>query len=272
MLLTDGFVAGGGVLEGPVWIDGALYPSQFAYGPVPSSRILKLDANGTMTVFAPDAGTNGLAVDAQGDIVAGRHADGSISRIPLSAPDAPVPIASMYDSARFNSPNDLTLRSDGNIYFTDPTWQAPSQPPQTATRVYRVAPGGQVSSIDESLDQPNGITLSLDENTLYVADRQNIYRYDVDQAGAVSGKAQFVPGASDGMGIDCAGNLYATRDRTVLLFDPSGAPAGTLNVGSAGNVTNVAFGGPERRTLYITTLGDTQELWRAELAVPGMPY
>jgi gluconolactonase len=263
-------------VEGPVWIDGSLYVSQIAGGTnPPASRILQITGS-TVVVFAPDTGTNGLAVDPNGKLVGARHADGSISFIDLADPTQITPIASSYLGIRFNSPNDLAIRSDGNIYFSDPEWQAPTPAPQglNHTRVYRIDPSKNVTSIAENLDQPNGVTLSADENTLYVSGLSGLWTYPVQADGSTGTGTQvasFLAG-SDGMGMDCAGNLYITQAKSVIVLDPNGIQIGSIAVNPPGNVTNVAFGGPEHRTLFVTALGNDPGLWTVELQVPGLPY
>src|SRR5690606_15533863 len=108
-----------------------------------------------------------------------------ISRFDVSNPAAaPVVVASMYDGKRFNSPNDLAIRSDGNIYFSDPTWQAPQPPPQADARVYRIpAGGGAVEVVDVTIDQPNGVLLTKDENTLYVSGSGGLWKYSIMDGG-----------------------------------------------------------------------------------------
>ena len=156
--------------------------------PPPPSRILKVVPGSPSTVFATNDGTNGLAILPDGDLVGAIHIDGSICRVPLASPNNLVPIAYQYMSARFNAPNDLAVRSDGNIYFSDPdNNQAPHPAPQGAghTRVYRISPlpAAAVSVVDETLSQPNGVTLSLDENTLYVSG-PGLYKYAVNADGS----------------------------------------------------------------------------------------
>ena len=187
----------------------------------------------------------------------------------------------MYMGTRFNSPNDLTVRSDGTIYFSDPnTSQTPSPTPQTQTRAYRVAPGGAVSVVDATLTNPNGMTLSIDEATLYVSSNNGVFAYAVAADGS-TGPRPTTPITTmniDGMGIDCAGNLYGAVINTlnVVVFSPSGAMIGMITV--PGNptpqgVTNVAFGGADHKRLYITAQGSsgTQGLYQVDLNVPGMP-
>jgi gluconolactonase len=271
---ADDFAHGFANIEGPVWLGDALYVSHFALGtPTPASRILKVVPGQSVSVFISDAGSNGLAVTKSGDLVAARHSDGTVSRLSLSDPTVATPLAATYDGARFDSPNDLAIRSDGNIYFTDPDWQSLATRPQPKTRVYRIAPGGAVSVIDEDLEEPNGITLSPDERVLYVASLSALQRYDVLPDGSVTGKRTFGagPAGGDGMAVDCAGNLYVALPDGVAVLDPAGSEIGRIPV-EGPQLTNVAFGGPEHKTLFITHLGDVPGLYTAELDVPGMPY
>lgn len=272
---ADGFAPGFAILEGPVWIGNALYLSQISNDTVPpTSRILKVVPGGSVSIFLADSGSNGLAVDQNGDVVAGVHKDGTISRFPMANPTSKTVLAATYGGARFDSPNDLAIRSDGTIYFSDPDWQAPSTRPQAKTRVYRIDPGGTVSLVDEDLVQPNGVTLAPDEKTLYVSGSSGVYRYDVMADGTITGKAEFKAGLSgtDGMGLDCAGNLYVTQGTSLIVFTPSGTEVGRIALTNVQAVTNVAFGGPERKTLYVTSLGQMPTLRKLELNVPGYPY
>jgi gluconolactonase len=174
-----------------------------------------------------------------------------------------------YMDDHFNSPNDLTVRSDGTVYFTDPDWQLGGRVSETGmTGVYRVAPGGEPQLVDGTLDKPNGIALSPDEQTLYVTSAgADLRAYPVQADGSTgSGTVLASPGGSDGLAVDCAGNLYVTAG-SVRVFDPDGDELGSISV--AESPANVAFGGSERRTLYITA---RTGLYAIELNVPGYPY
>jgi gluconolactonase len=267
-------------VEGPVWISGSLYVSHIQEGVAnpPPARILRI-TGATSAEFLLDAGTNGLAVNAMGNLVGARHTTGDVAILNLTT-KVFTPIAGQYMSARFNSPNDLAIKRDGNIYFSDPNFQAPSQNPQTQTRVYRIDPQGQVSVVDASRNNPNGVTLSLDETTLYVATSGNVFRYAVMNDGSVGSGTQWngVPG-SDGMVLDCAGNLYLTdgNGHRVVVVSPTGTMVGAISNGipSQAFPTNVAFGGDDHRRLYITTRGagaDGAGLYYIDLNLPGMPY
>ncbi|MCH2110859.1 MAG: SMP-30/gluconolactonase/LRE family protein [Polyangiaceae bacterium] len=260
-------------LEGPVWAAGRLYLSQFRkWGDLPPGRILEFDGTSFTEAFA-GAGTNGLAVNAQGQLVAASHRIQGLEIYDLAGGSStPTAIATTGGPTQFNSPNDLTLRGDGNIYFTDPTWQCGNCTGAGSTDAYRVAPDGQVTAIGAPHGQPNGIALSPSGDTLYVAgDNAGVYSYTVDTAGAVSGGSEFaaVTGV-DGLAVDCAGNIYLSVHSTgdVKAFSPSGTELITISVGSA--ITNLAFGGSDAKTLYITR--DDGKLQSAAMNVPGLPY
>jgi gluconolactonase len=273
-----------GNVEGPVWIGDALYVSEMSYMAYDSqeqnvkmSRILKVTSDGTTTIHIADSGSNGIAVDANGDMIAAVHKDGTLTRFAMPSGTPATPVASMFMNARFNSPNDLAIRSDGNIYFSDPNHQAPNTPPQSATRAYRVAPGGAITPIpnEQSPDQlgnPNGITLSLNEDFLYVAAAVG-RRYPVMADGSLGAGTDFPAISSgDGMVVDCAGNLYVARDQSVSVYTPDGTSIGSIPVPEVQSVTNVAFGGADRQTLYITGLGNQKGLFTYPLNLPGKPY
>ena len=279
---ADSYAQGFSIIEGPVWLGDALYVSQIMGGMAPPpSRILKIipGSPAPATVFAFNDGTNGLAIMPDGDLVGAIHLDGSVCRVPLASPNGLIPIALFYGADRFNSPNDLAVRSDGNIYFSDPAGdQAPAPHPQSLTRVYRISPlpAAVVSVVDETLSQPNGVTLSLDEQTLYVSG-PGLYKYPVLADGSVGARQPAVAtptmyAGSDGMVIDCAGDLYVTTNQSVVVINPAGVEVGRINVAGVQAVTNVAFGGADHRTLFITTLDGNPGIFTVAMPLPGMPY
>jgi gluconolactonase len=285
-------------IEGPVWIGDALYFSEMKNGNnLPPSRILKIDSNNTVTQFYPsgsggDSGSNGMAVDAAGNLVTANHGVGGLVRFTIPGATKTTLISS-YNGNRFDSPNDLTIRSDGTIYFTDPTYQSPGTP-QPNTGVYMVAPGSSptATEIISNLNDPNGITLSLDEKTLYVASTSGVNAYAVNSDGTIGATPTAIDPTnlnnnnSDGMAIDCAGDLYVVRvnmhDIEVVSFGSShpsptssGAHLATISmVPGMGQLTNVAFGGSDHKTLYITAqgTGTTKGVFKLAMPVPGMPY
>gem|GEM_PF-243229 len=282
-------------VEGPVWIGSALYFSEMTSGTnPPPSRILKIDSSDAVTQFYPsggggDSGSNGMAVDANGNLVTANHGVGGI--VSFSIPGGTkTTIISSFGGKRFNSPNDLTIRNDGTIYFTDPSFQAPSPSPQPNTGVYMVPPGASPTATEliSNLSNPNGVALSLDQKTLYVGHGGGVYSYAVNTDGTIGTTATHVDAsnldnnATDGMAIDCAGDLYVVRVNThdidVVSFGGNPGSAGThlSTIGSipgGGQLTNVAFGGSDHKTLYITVQGSSQHgVYKLTMPIPGMPY
>ena len=263
-------------IEGDVWIGDALYVSEInpgkGNGAPPPARILKIASDGKVSVLVPDSGSNGLATNDAGELFGALHKDGSISKLSLSG-GAPVPVASMFMGMRFDSPNDLTIHKNGTIYFSDPDYQAPSPKPQTATRAYRIPPGGMPEAI-EALSQPNGMTLNKDQTLLYIGGNQ-LKKYPVMPDGSLGAGTDFVAGGkADGMVIDCADNLYTAAGATgVTVYSSAGIKLGSITV-PLGEVTNVAFGGADHKTLYISGQGTGMQkgLFKAQMNVPGFPY
>ncbi|WP_338758845.1 SMP-30/gluconolactonase/LRE family protein [Massilia sp. METH4] len=257
--------------EGPVWIKDALYFSDFGHEGGFPSRIRKLAADGTVTTFLEDSGSNGLAVDAQGNLVAATHKYKALSRYAMAG-KARSAIAERYQGNVFNSPNDIAIAADGTIYFTDPDYQKAAAPGgQPVTGIYRVGTDGKVTLVDGTRRNPNGIALSLSGDLLYVnAGDGEVRAYPITDGVPGTGRA-FIKGidGGDGMALDCHGNLYVTEHgaKRVRVFSPQGKELATIRVDA--NVTNAAFGGADGKTLFIT--GD-RALWRIALDVSGKPY
>lgn len=258
--------------EGPVWIKDALYFSDFITTGTFPSRIQKLDANGVMTTLIDDSGSNGLAVDVQGNLVAGVHKYKGLSRYTLTGERSK--IIEQFEGKVFNSPNDIAIAKDGTIYFTDPAYQTAAAPGgQDKTRVYRVALDGSVSVVDDTINNPNGISLSNDGKTLYVAggDDHGVLRAypivdGIPQAGKDLLTGLVIP---DGMAIDCHGNIYVTEHLAhhVRVVTPEGKQIATISVDA--NLTNAAFGGEDGKTLFLT---GAASVWKLKLDVTGSPY
>lgn len=261
-----------GLYEGPVWIDGSLYFSDFTFEEGFPSRVQRLTSDGTLETAIEDSGSNGLAVDSQGFLMAATHDAKAISRYELSTGEREI-VWSEFEGNPFNSPNDLTLTDEGVIYFTDPAFQRAAAPGgQPQTRVYRIDESG-ISVIESDIENPNGVSLSPDEKTLYVAGggQNGVLRaYSLTESGAVEGHRDLarieIP---DGMAVDCLGNIYVTEHalQRVRVFSPEGDQIAEIRVDA--NITNAAFGGPERKTLYLTGAGT---LWQIPLEVAGFPY
>jgi gluconolactonase len=259
--------------EGPVWVNGALYVSAVRdWGsPYPPARPLKWDGAGFVEVLPLEtSGTNGMALASDGTIIAASHLVGGLLKIDITTDPATVTtLVAEYEGARFNSPNDLAIRSDGTIYFSDPDWQCSGGCTQPAKRVYRYS-AGQVSEVVTGHTNPNGLALSPDEKTLYVTGLENMQSLPINPDGSVGAATQFAPlQQADGMAIDCAGNIYVAANSAITVLDKAGATIGTINVAATPN--NAAFGGPEGKTLYITTQ-PPGVVYSIDVGVPGYPY
>lgn len=279
------------IIEGPVWTGDALYVSELDYltqseavrGTVPPpSRILKVTTAGEVTIAATDTGTNGMALDGTGGLLACDHKNGALTRFTLPGLMAS-PLVTGYMNMRFDSPNDLVVAADGNIYFSDPDYQAPQARPQSATRLYRLAPGTtEPTVIDANRREPNGVTLSPRGDILYVTGQDGVYQYPVTAGGAVGAgtKLSQTISSGDGVAMDCAGNLYVASNQAIVVLSPSGAELGQIAVSGVQSVTNAAFGGSDRKTLYITALGGSMGggaasspgLFKVSMNLPGYPY
>ncbi|WP_020209524.1 SMP-30/gluconolactonase/LRE family protein [Gilvimarinus chinensis] len=257
--------------EGPVWTGGRLYFSHFRFSDGFPANILAYDGS-ELTIALEDSGSNGLARDHAGNILAGTHKYKSVSRYQLNDWQR-TNVASSFKGEVFNSPNDLTQASDGTVYFTDPDFQRAAAPGgQPVTGVYRVR-DGEVVLVDDSIQNPNGISLSPDEQFLYVAgggENGFVRRYDLRgelpvEAGNLLDEVE-VP---DGMAVDCLGNVYVTEHtaQRIRVVNPAGDVIATIALDA--NVTNAAFGGDEGKTLFITGAGS---LWQVDLPVKGLPY
>jgi gluconolactonase len=251
--------------EGPQWLDG---PGVLLFTDL--DGIYQLGADGIVTPYrSPSNEANGLAVDAQGRLLA---AERLTRRVTRTEPDGTViPIAERFEGALLNQPNDIAVRSDGTVYFTDPLYG--DYPPELDFRgVFRIAPDGTLSAERRGAmtEAPNGIALSPDETVLYVANWADdvVWAFDVAGDGSLSEARTFVRTGDgpDGMAVDDAGNLFVTTARGIETYADDGTLWGIIPVPRT--PANVAFGGADRRTLFITA---EEGLYRVALAHPG-PY
>ncbi len=257
-------------LEGPQWMpdEGVLL-----FSDIPADTIYQLGAGDEITVFRmPSDFSNGLAVDQQGRLIA---AESGTRRVTRTERDGTViSIASRFQGARLNQPNDIAIRSDGTIYFTDPLFGNASRAELDFRGVFAIAPDGALTAVyrGDPAETPNGVVLSPDETQLYVTDfAASLVRvFDVAPDGSLSEVRTFATVASpDGIAVDEAGNLFVASwdGRAVEVFAPDGEHWGTIAVPGADHVSNCAFGGADGRTLYITT---GTVLYRVTLADPGL--
>jgi gluconolactonase len=278
--------SGWGNVEGPVWAEGSLYFTEMKNGNLPTARILKLTPGtpNLISVWLTNAGANGLALDNGGDLISANHKTRGVTRLALAGGASSTLIAS-YQGTPFNSPNDVTVQSDGTIYFSDPTWQ--NSAGQLSTRVYRLKPSAtEAEVVTDYSNQPNGVTLSLDEKTLFVSGQSGVKAYAIADNGNVAQQGSAFGGsdgarATDGMTIDCAGNLYVAVNGSVsiMVLGPdgeqvAGSPVTLTGANLPSAVTNLAFGGSDRKTLYITAQGNNgrRGLFEVKLNFAGAPY
>jgi len=230
------------------------------FSDIPTNRIYKLDRDGRLSIFLEPSGhANGLMVNSVGTLFACQM-DGQVVAIDPESKKVTV-VATQYQEKRFNAPNDLVLDRAGGIYFSDPRYRAPQPLPQGTEAVYYVAPDGSVARLIDNLQAPNGVILSPDEKTLYVApsEQKEVWAYPISAPGKVGPGRVFCAlkqanekdtNGGDGVAIDSAGNLYIATQLGLQIFAPDGKPLGILTFPE--QPANVSFGPPEEKTLYVT--------------------
>jgi gluconolactonase len=271
-------IASGAVLQklagGFVFTEG---PAADADGNVfftdqPNNRIVKYDTAGAVSTFLQPCGrSNGLCFDAKGDLWAAADEKNELWRIDPSGKVTVV--LSQYAGKLLNGPNDIWIRADGGIYFTDPFYKrdywkrGPKE--QDREAVYYLAPDHQtLTRVADDLRQPNGIIGTPDGQTLYVADygASRTYAYDIQSDGTLKNKRELCRLGSDGMTLDSEGNLYLTGSG-VTVFDKTGKQIEKIRVPGESGTANVCFGGKERQTLFITA---SRGLYGLQMRVKGV--
>ncbi len=267
--------------KGCRWAEGpAYFPAHrtLIWSDIPNDRMLRYDEmTSAVGVFRQPAGyTNGNTVDRQGRLVSCEH---GARRVVRTEHDGSLTVlADRFEGKRFNSPNDLVVKSDDSIWFTDPSYgidsnyegyQAPSELPR---RVYRLdAASGRLNVVADGFVQPNGLAFSPDERRLYIVDSgfdegcMRVFNVNDDQS--LSGGEVFAraPGKFDGLRIDVEGRIWTSAGEAVHCYEPDGTLIGRILVPE--RVANVVFGGPKRNRLFICA---TTSLYSVLLPVSGV--
>jgi gluconolactonase len=217
-----------GFTEGPVWHPGGY----LLFSDIPNDRIHRLRGGDLDVYREPSGNANGLTLDRENNLLACEHGNRRVSR---QRGDEVETVASHYDGKRLNSPNDIVVRSDGRIFFTDPPYGIRDEQRELPYNgVFTVATDGALSLLIDDFDRPNGLALSPDERTLYIADTQRLHvrAFDVAADGSLSNGRIFAEmaegGRPDGMKLDTDGRLYVSAG-TLQVFGADGAPLGVVD-------------------------------------------
>jgi gluconolactonase len=267
--------------EGPAYFPAGRY---LIWSDNPNNRMLRYDeCDGSVSVFRhPSNYSNGNTVDRMGRLVSCEHGARRVSRTEFDG--TVITIADRYNGKRLNSPNDVVVKSDGSIWFTDPTYGIDSdyeghksESEQDGSHVYRVDPkSGEVAKVAGDFVKPNGIAFSPDESLLYIVDtgrthKENgpahIRRFKVGENGKLSGGEVFADctaGLFDGFRLDTEGRIWTSANDGVHCYHPDGTLIGKIRVPEV--VANVCFGGDKRNYLYIC---GTTSLYGVRLPING---
>jgi len=267
---------------------GEVYFSDIAFNPQEKGRILKLSPeSGTVKVHCKDSGkSNGLFFDPSGNLIAACGANGGLRAIVEIKPDGTVVVKqSKFDGKQFNSPNDLVIDKQGNIYFSDPRYVGPEPVELDHQSVFRITPKGKVTRVTTNISKPNGVHLSPDQKTLYVAETNNgsfdvtktpdekpkmtmtLNALELKADGTVGEKTQLADFGqevgTDGMTIDTMGNIYAAvRSESrfgIVVYAPDGKERAYIPTPAL--PTNCTFGvGKQAHTLYVTAGGGLYQI------------
>ena len=262
--------------EGPVWNSEGKF---LLFSDIPSNQMKKWSSEtGIINFREPSGKSNGLTYDRQGRLIACEHANRRVSR--TEADGEIVTISSHYGGKRLNSPNDVVVKSDGSIYFTDPPYGLTAEYGTLGEKeldfqgVYRLSPdGNSLALLVDDFDCPNGLCFSLDESILYINDsseRSHVRAFDVLPDGTIANGRVFAEivgeGGPDGMKTDQVGNVYVTGPGGVWIFTASGCHLGVIKTPEG--ATNLGWGESDWKTLYIVA---KTSLYRIKCRVAGVP-
>ncbi len=278
-VLGTGYGGPQGPAEGPVWIKEGGY---LLFSDIHGSRRMKWEPEKGVSIdHEGTANANGMTRDRQGRLVCCHHFSRCVDR--LESDGSITIIADRYQGMKLNRPNDVVVKSDGSVYFSDPPPRPPLTHPDNTPEldiagVYRVSPDlKQINMVVRDFVNPNGLCFSPDEKILYINDsnrhRKLIRAFDVESNGMldrgsdrlfIDMKGDDRPGGPDGMKVDVEGNVYCTAPGGIWVMDPQGQHIGTIQT----RAVNMAWGGDDWTTLYFT--GPTS-INRIQLSIPGVP-
>ncbi len=257
--------------EGPIWIESE---KCLLFSDIPDNKIWKLDISGELNVFRePSSNSNGLTIDLKGRLIVCEHRNRRVTRIER---DGSITIlAATYNGLRLNSPNDVVVKNDGSIYFTDPPYGIQKeQQEQPVQGVYRISPDcREIKLVSDTFERPNGLAFSPDEKKLYVDNSENdryISVFNVNEDGTLSRGEIFhdmdidKPGHPDGMKLDQAGNIFCTGPGGVWVLDAQGNHLGTIVTPE--QPSNCAWGDEDLKSLYITA---TTSIYKIRVTIAG---
>lgn len=254
-------------IEGPAWLDGGL-----VFSDIPANELRRWTATGGLATYRrPSGNANGNTVDRAGRLITCEH---SGRRVAIREADGTLrTLANRHDGRRFNSPNDVVVKSDGTIWFTDPSYglAANEVREQPGNHVYRLDPEtGTTTIVARDFDMPNGLCFSPDERWLYISDSgrpRHVRVFAVQAGGTLAAGREFCrieAGVPDGLRCDAMGRLYVTAADGIHVFRPDGTLLGKIAVPET--TANLCFGGREGKTLFITA---STSLYSIELQVAG---
>lgn len=261
--------------EGPIWVPAK---EELLFSDVPENRVYQWKEGQGIRVFLEpsgftgdvyngrERGSNGLTLDAKGNLVLCQHGDRRVARLAADGKSFET-LVDRTDGKRFSSPNDLCFDHAGNLFFTDPPYGLPSDKKQETefNGVYRLGTDGKLTVITRDMDRPNGVALSPDERTLYVGSTDDktpvVMAFTLDKNGAVTSHRVLFDataliaktkrqGGFDGLKVDASGNLWTSGPGGVLIITPEGKHLGTILTGRA--TANCTFGGTDGHTLFMT--------------------
>lgn len=262
--------------EGPVW---DVSQNCLFFSDIPANKMWKWsEAKGAELFREPSGKSNGLTFDKQGRLIACEHANRRVSRTEKDG--TVVTIADKYNGKKLNSPNDVVVKSDGSIYFTDPPYGLTAEFGNLGEQelpfqgVYRLSADGKtLTLLIDDFDRPNGLAFSPDESLLYIDDTERVHVrvFDVKPDGTITNGRLFADlkdsaeGNVDGMKVDSEGNVYVTGPGGISIFDPSGKKLGIIEMPEIS--ANLAWGESDWKTLFITA---STSVYKIRLNVTGI--